>query len=305
MFNTERKKEIMNVLSLFDGISCGYLALQRAGIHVDKYFASEIKDIAIKCSLSNNPEIIQIGDITKIKGYDLPKIDLIIGGSPCQDFSNANSIKRGLNGDKSSLFFHYFRLLKEVNPKYFVLENVVMDEWQRNTISNFLNTDPILINSKLLSAQNRARLYWTNIPEVKQPKDKGILLNDILKDGYSPLKKARCLLVSDSRPLKTPVKMFHRFNKFTTLIFKSEEHYNECKSFYDKNFKGMNAKDIVCDNKIFDGVRYLYRSEREILQTLPVGYCNMLTDNEAADVLGDGWTVDVISHIFSYLPIKE
>lgn len=98
----------MNVLSLFDGISCGYLALQRAGIHVDKYFASEIKDIAIKCSLSNNPEIIQIGDITKIKGCDLPKIDLIIGGSPCQDFSNANSIKKGLNGDKSSLFFSLF-----------------------------------------------------------------------------------------------------------------------------------------------------------------------------------------------------
>ena len=116
----------MNVLSLFDGISCGRIALERAGIHVDNYYASEIKDIAIKVTQSHYPDTIQLGDVTKVKGADLPKIDLLIGGSPCQDFSIANLVKDGLEGDKSSLFFHYLRLLKEVKPKYFLLENVKM-----------------------------------------------------------------------------------------------------------------------------------------------------------------------------------
>ena len=145
-------------------------------------------------------------------------------------------------------------------------------------------------------------MYWTNIPGVEVPEDKGINLNDILTSGYSPLDKSRCLLVSDSRPLTTPVKMYHRFTLgFTTPIFKSREHYEACREYYDYHFKGLPAKDIVCNSDVFDGIRYPSKLERERLQTMPEGYCSLLTDNQAADVLGDGWTVDVIAHIFSYI----
>lgn len=292
----------MNVLSLFDGISCGRIALERAGIHVDNYYASEIKDIAIKVTQSHYPDTIQLGDVTKVKGADLPKIDLLIGGSPCQNFSIANLVKNGLEGDKSCLFFHYLRLLKEVKPKYFLLENVKMKKEDQKKISELLGVEPIKINSKLVTAQSRPRLYWTNIPNVSVPEDKEININDILDSGYSPLTKSRCLLVSDSRPLRTPVKMYHRSTLgFTTLIFKSQEHYEKCKEYYDQHFKGMPAKEMVCTSDVFDGVRYLTKAERERLQTIPEGYCDMLTDNEAADVLGDGWTVDVIAHILSFI----
>ena len=295
----------MIVLSLFDGISCGRVALERVGIKVDRYYASEIKPIAIKVAQANYPDTIQIGDVTQVKAEDLPKIDLMIGGSPCQDFSNANLVKDGLDGDKSSLFYHYLRLLQEVKPKYFLLENVKMKKADQARISELLGVEPLAINSKLLSAQSRPRLYWTNIPGVVLPDDRNIQLNDILESGYSPLPKSRCLLVSDSRPLTTPVKMYHRSTLgFTTLIFRDRRHYEECRDYYDEHFKGMAAKDIVCENGVFDGVRYPTRVERERLQTLPEGYCSMLTDKEAADVLGDGWTVDVITHILSYLQGK-
>lgn len=295
----------MNILSLFDGISCGHIALDRAGIKVDNYYAAEIKDIAIKVTQSNYPDTIQLGDVTKIKSEDLPKIDILIGGSPCQNFSSANlNYRDGLEGEKSSLFYQYLRLLKELKPKYFLLENVKMKKDQQEAISQFLGVEPIAINSSLVSAQSRPRLYWTNIPNVVAPVDKGIMLNDILDEGYSPLEKSRCLLVSDSRPLRTPIKMYHRSTLgFTTLIFKSREHYEQCKDYYDTHFRGMAAKDIVCTAPIFDGVRYPNKAEREKLQTMPEGYCKLLTEKEAADVLGDGWTVDVLAHIFSF--IKE
>ena len=147
-------------------------------------------------------------------------------------------------------------------------------------------------------------MYWTNIPNVTIPQDKNITLSSILDEGYSPLQKARCLLVSDSRPLRTPVKMYHRSHQlsFNTLIFENEEHFNSCKEYFDAHFKGLPAKDIVGDIPIFRGVRYLTNRERERLQTMPEGYCDALSWNECADVLGDGWTVDVIAHIFSHLP---
>lgn len=295
----------MNVLSLFDGISCGRIALERAGIKVDKYFASEIKDIAIKVTQSNYPDTIWLGDVTKLDASTLPKIDLLIGGSPCQDFSLANKTISGLDGEKSSLFYQYYRLLNELKPKYFLLENVKMKKEDQAKLSELLGVEPIPINSRLVSGQNRPRLYWTNIPNVILPADKQIQLNDILDNGYSPIEKARCLLVSDSRPLKTPIKMFHRFyaKAFTTLIFKDREHYEQCKDYYDTHFKGMAAKDIICTSSLFDDVRYLNKTERERLQTMPEGYCDLLTEKEAADVLGDGWTVDVLAHIFSF--IKE
>lgn len=293
----------MNVLSLFDGISCGQIALERAGIKVDNYYASEIKPIAIKVTQQHYPNTIQLGDVTQIKGEDLPEIDLLIGGSPCQDFSNANQICRdGLQGSKSSLFYHYYRLLQECKPKYFLLENVRMKKVERDAISKLLGVEPIYINSSLLSAQARPRLYWTNIPNVVPPADKGITLNSILDNGWSPLEKSRCLLVSDCRPLTTPIKMYHRSTLcFTTPIFKSEQHYLDCKEYYDTHFAGMKAKQMVCTSKVFDGIRYFTTNEREKLQTMPQGYCNCLTWSEAADVLGDGWTVDVIAYIFSFL----
>jgi len=281
----------MNVLSLFDGMSCGQIALEKAGIKVNQYYASEIKKHAIKVTQHNYPNTIQLGDIRTIKASDLPKIDLLIGGSPCQDFSSANKEKLGLNGEKSSLFFEYLRLLNELKPKYFLLENVAMDEYSYNKISNLLNTYPITINSEKVSAQLRERVYWTNIgPEsfdmfgfrtcqIPQPIDKKIYLKDILTSGYTDRLKSRALLESDSRPLASIEKMWYRYYEkgFTTIVFESK----------DLDYK--------------KGIRYFNQIELERLQTVPEGYTSILKRNDAACLLGDGWTVDVISHIFSYI----
>lgn len=172
----------MNVLSLFDGMSCGQLALQRAGIKVDRYFASEIDKYAIQVTQKNFPDTIQLGDVTEVSSVDLPEIDLLIGGSPCQGFSFAG---KQLNFDdpRSKLFFEFVRLLKELKPSYFLLENVKMKKEYQDIITEHLGVEPIEINSNLVSAQNRRRLYWTNIPGVGQPEDKGILLRDIVHES--------------------------------------------------------------------------------------------------------------------------
>jgi site-specific DNA-cytosine methylase len=266
----------MNVLSLFDGISCGRVALERAGIKVDKYYASEIKEDAIKVSQDNWKDIIQVGDITKLKGKDFKDIDLIIGGSPCQSFSIAGN-REGFVG-KSGLFYEFVKLLKEIKPKYFLLENVKMKkEWQ-DIISKELGVEPININSKVVSAQLRNRFYWTNIPNVIQPEDKGILLQSILENGYTDRGKARAILESESRPLVSKEKMYRRYKQtgFTTIVY------------LDKNLNKEN-------------IRYFTQTELEKLQTLPVGYTKCLTRNKAAGVIGDGWTVDVIAHILRFI----
>ena len=170
----------MNVLSLFDGISCGYEALKRANIKVDKYFASEIDKYAIQVSMKNHPDIIQIGDVTKLDLSNLPKIDLLIGGSPCQGFSNAGK-RLNFDDPRSKLFFRYVEILKQVKPKYFLLENVRMKKEWCDIITEHVGVEPILINSSLVSAQNRKRLYWTNIEGITQPEDKGIMLRDVLE----------------------------------------------------------------------------------------------------------------------------
>jgi DNA-cytosine methyltransferase len=182
----------MNVLGLFDGMSCGQIALNRAGIKYDKYFACEIDKHAIKVTQANYPHTIQLGDVTKVKSNDLPKIDLLIGGSPCQGFSFAGK-QLAFDDPRSVLFFEYVRLLKEYKPKYFLLENVKMKREHELVISKYLGIDPIEINSSLVTAQNRVRLYWTNIASkpfglfgdvectIPQPKDKGIVLKDILE----------------------------------------------------------------------------------------------------------------------------
>ena len=170
----------MNVLSLFDGMSCGRLALDRLGIKVDKYYASEIDKYAIEVSSANYPDTIQIGDVCDVKGEDYPNIDLILGGSPCQGFSFAGH-QLAFDDPRSALFFEFVRVLKEVNPKYFLLENVKMKKEFLDIISDQVGVEPILINSSLLSAQNRQRYYWTNIPGVEQPEDRGLVLKDILE----------------------------------------------------------------------------------------------------------------------------
>lgn len=281
----------MNVLSLFDGMSCGQQALERAGIKVDNYYAAEIKPHAIKVTQHNYPSTIQLGDVTKVFAKDLPKIDLLIGGSPCQDFSSANKEKKGLAGIKSGLFYEYLRLLKETNPKYFLLENVAMDDKSYSIISHLLGTFPVDINSELLSAQLRQRSYWTNIGPVEQdlfgmkyckipqPKDKKISLQSILENGYTDRFKARCILESESRPLKSKDKLYKRYSThgFINIVFDNEDcRYNE-------------------------NLRILEQIELERLQTVKEGYTSILKRNDAACLLGDGWTVDVIAHIFKFL----
>jgi site-specific DNA-cytosine methylase len=174
----------MNVLSLFDGIAVGYVALKRAGIPVTKYYASEVDSQAIKIAMLNHPDIIQLGDVTQVNSWGLDKIELLIGGSPCTNLSSMGK-QEGLQGQHSKLFYEYVRLLQELKPKYFLLENVAsMRMEERNIISNLLGVEPIFINSSLVSAQCRKRLYWTNIPNVAPPQDKGIMLQDILSSGW-------------------------------------------------------------------------------------------------------------------------
>jgi DNA-cytosine methyltransferase len=181
----------MKVLSLFDGISCARVALERAGIPVEEYYASEVDKYAMSISQKNYPDIYQLGSVIDIngkkfgtlaRGFD--NIDLLIGGSPCQDLSIAKKDRKGLDGERSGLFWEYVRILKEVKPKYFILENVnSMPKEAKQIITETLGVEPIMINASLVSAQNRKRLFWTNIPNVIQPEDKGILLKDILENG--------------------------------------------------------------------------------------------------------------------------
>ena len=171
----------MNVLSLFDGMSCGMIALDRLGIKVDNYYASEIDKYAMQVSAANYPDIIQVGDITKLDLSTLPKIDLVMGGSPCQGFSFAGK-QLAFDDPRSALFFEFVKCVDTLKPKYFLLENVRMKKEYLDIISEYMGVDPIFINSSLVSAQSRQRYYWTNIPNVEQPEERGIVLRDILED---------------------------------------------------------------------------------------------------------------------------
>lgn len=310
----------MKVLSLCDGMSCGRLALERCGIPVEEYYASEIKDIAIKVTLDNYPDTVEVGDVRYVsykdgilhtaKGdFNVGKIDIVMFGSPCQTFSVAIPTEHRIgfeNKDKSGLFFECYRILQEVQPKYFLVENVrSMKDVDRDIISGYLGVQPIMIDSALVAPAMRKRYYWTNIPGVTIPQKKDVPLQSILTDGYTERSKARCLAVIDSRPNTTPVKMFHRYysSGFTTVIFKDRKHYLDCCSYYNNHYKGMGAVDIpVGETDVFDGVRYFNQVEMERCQTVPEGYTKCLSRNEAADVLGDGWTIDVVSHILSFIP---
>ena len=296
----------MKVLSYCDGMSCGQIALKKLGILVDEYFATEIKPSAIKVTKDNFPNTKYLGDLTLLTNEDLEQlgdIDLFISGTPCKDFSQANKIRLGLKGEKSSLFYNFVDALNIVKPKYFFFENVKMDKEDMDIISNELGVQPVRVNSKVVSGALRDRFYWTNIPFVGDLSDKGIKLQDVLDSGWTDRDKARCLLESDSRPLSTPVKIFHRHYStgFTTPIFLSEEHYKSCENHYNANFKGLSASEIVCSSDVYNGIRYLTRNEREKLQGVPLNYTKSVSENEAAGLLGDGWTVDVVVEFFKGL----
>lgn len=284
----------MKVLSLCDGMSIAHIALDRIGMNVDEYYAAEIKPVALKVTKENYPETIHIGDVNKVRykggilytengNYNVGHIDLMVFGSPCQSFSIAmkTDMRVGLEDKiRSGLFLECYRILREVNPTWFLLENVAsMKDEDRDFLTKCMGVEPVRINSKLVSAALRDRYYWTNIEGITQPNDKGITLQSILTSGYTDRKKARALLVSDSRPLTDKQKMLHRYKKFTTIVW--EEKGND------------------------DSIRYLNQTELERCQTVPEGYTKCLTRNEAADVLGDAFTVDVIAHIFSFINTQQ
>ena len=271
----------IKVLSLFDGMSCGQIALNRAGIEYDVYYASEIEEAPINVTQHNYPDTIQLGSITELKTENLPKIDLLIGGSPCQSFSNAGK-GEGFDG-KSGLFWEYVRVLKETKPTYFLLENVKMKKEWRDIISKELGVEPIEINSSLVSAQNRPRLYWTNIPNVDAPKDKGLLFKDILNTDYEfkPLTKWFFSKWGDKQKIDT-LKTIDAEKSFCLTTNKSHS-----KNYYLNSEKTM--------------ARMLERDEVERLQTVPNGYTSIVSKTEAHKMLGNGWTVDVIAHIFKNL----
>jgi DNA (cytosine-5)-methyltransferase 3A len=436
----------MNVLSLFDGMSCGQQALERIGIKVDNYFASEIDKYAIQVTMANYPNTKQLGSVINVNGYDLPKIDLLIGGSPCQSFSFAGKRKGMSTKDEqeiltlehylqlksegyefegqSYLFWEYMRLLNEVKPKYFLLENVMMGEKWEKVLSKAIGVNPIEINSALVSAQNRRRLYWTNIGMqpmglfgdlesiIEQPKDKGILLKDILqsqvddkyflsekmvkgflehnrrhieeknqtgfnwkptegnkkaaclranaalcptdnsvivgqlgyKKDFEKSDKAQCLLQRDYKGMSN-----HGINVVVHNTQKRDENRpsiqknknaggsghlsrNDGKT-YCLDTQNSNAVEIIGGDFNFDGnfrerengksetlrararedescsqlasinsrIRRLTPIECERLQTVADNYTNHVSDSQRYKMLGNGWTVEVIAHIFNYL----
>lgn len=301
--------EGITVLSLFDGISCGQLALERAGIKVKRYYASEIKEIAIKVTMQHFPETVQIGDVTKVKYdrenkklitekgiFEAVDIDLVIGGSPCQNFSIARVSMgtkeiEGLEGEKSKLFYEYLRILREVQPKYFLLENVKMKKESENELNEYMGVKGLHINSELVTFAKRPRIYWTNIPGVEIPEDKGV--------SFQSFKDTDPEYCREFKVKRTPSRE-RMWNQG-----KGRETESNCENVtYSEKVGCITRKQDRCPNsgliECEDFCRYLTRREIELAQTLPVGYTNALSYYQMQDVCGDGWTVDVIAHIFKY-----
>ena len=288
----------MNVLSLFDGMSCGQIALERAGVKVNNYYASEIDKYAIQITKKNYPNTIHVGDVTQLDSSTLPKIDLLLGGSPCQGFSAAGK-KLNFNDPRSKLFFEFVRVLKETSPKYFLLENVKMKKESLEIINKYLGVEPIEINSSLVSAQNRKRLYWTNILNLKQPQDRMINLDSIL-DFSIPFRN------SDSKiNQQNPAAIRgRRLNQENYQIKQGlEVKQNKKKS----NCLTTVGKDNVLTplqtgrHLLISSLPWRYYSILEYckLQTIPVDYFKNSNTSESMikKMIGNGWTVDVIAHI--------
>lgn len=280
----------ITVLSLFDGISCGMIALERAGIKVEKYIAFEIEHNAIKISQKNYPDIIHEGDVTKADFTKYKGVDLIIGGSPCQNLSCAGDGK-GLDGVASRLFYDFVRAIYEAQPKWFMLENnATMTKENQDIITEIMGVEPIYINSNLVSAQERKRLYWTNIPNIQQPEDRGLYLRDIVQP----------------REEKTKYEIYQRMlaKKEGTLAHKKA--WGQVK-ILDQKSRALTTSQAISNSgatnvKYSDTEYYtLTPLECERLQTLPDNYTAGFCDTQRYKTIGNGWTVEVISHIFSYL----
>jgi len=320
--------EPINVLSLFDGISCGQVALERAGVPVANYFASEIDKHAIKVTQHNYPKTQQLGDVTKIAGLDLilPHIDLLIGGSPCQGFSFAGK-QLNFEDPRSALFFEYVRILNEIreyNPGVkFFLENVKMKKEHQAVISSFLGVEPIEVCSSIVSAQVRKRLYWTNIRGFSAPADKGIVIKDILEDGVEGYGAAiRDRYAGDKTVQTLELNKSQKLNSLTTVRKDSVVAYktNQINSstrcngmqpyMQDRVFhiagkvhsitSSFGSRTNVGDFDV-DTWRSLTPTEAERAQTLPDNYTSVISDSQRFKGLGNGWTVDVIVEFFKNL----
>lgn len=361
-----------NVLSLFDGISCGMVALERAGISVERYVAYEIDKYAIKVSQKNYPQIEQFGDVTTADFTQYKGFDLLIGGSPCTYWSIA---KKGReitpDGVGGQLFMHYVRALKESGCKYFLYENnYSIHKDIKAFISEQLGVEPIMINSTLVSAQQRKRCYWTNIPNVQQPKDKRILLKDILESGIPWQEKSYAYTTRCQGAIFEDTLKRHRHTMVAEPVISSNaivnlsdyklKKYDEFARKHDNKiptmFNAYNCKEIkdksptitarcgvsdtssevllfepvveftnklkcdvytvkynvvVCKDKSYsidlpDGdyiIRKLTPVEAERLQTLPDNYTAGVSNTQRYKCIGNGWTVDVIAHIFNYLEV--
>jgi len=394
----------MVVLSLFDGMSCGQIAFERAGIPIEKYYASEIDKYAIQVTMANYPDTVQLGSITEWQSWNIEQPDIIIGGSPCQGFSFAGK-QLNFEDERSKLFFTFVDILKHYKPKYFLLENVIMKAEYNDVISGILGEiypecvhqtelfrtgrlEPIEINSALVSAQNRRRLYWTNIQGITQPKDKGILLKDIIENGEVDRNKSCCLLAGYDGKF-TPDRYLEKGIHQGIITGGAIRGRGEIKNTQQKleiNETGKSnaltsvSKDSLCieigkaDLKGTDSIKRVYsvegkspclntcqgghhepkiaikdsiynnraeriyneksptlRSERFgldattdnitwrkltpleccRLQTVPDNYFkdengnNIISNSQQYKCLGNGWTVDVIAHIFSYIQTKK
>ena len=329
----------MNVLSLFDGMSCGQIALNNLGIKVDKYFASEIDKYAMEIAKKNFPDIIHVGNVEFVtKSMLNNKIDLIIGGSPCQGFSRAG---KGLNFEdpRSKLFFEFVRLIKECRPKYFMLENVKMNKESRDIISEYLGVEPIYIDSALLSAQTRKRYYWTNIPNISEPIDKGVILKDIIQTTEE-LKgsevdermvtnkgKAYCLTArysgatwwnSIERSQRTMIRIEDKvcFPEATKKGYVAAGIGQGIDIQYpnSQTRRGRLLKEkshCIQAGSVNQGIineKYNWRKltpiECERLQTVPDNYTEGVSNSQRYRMLGNGWTIEVIKHILDKLKEK-
>ena len=382
----------MNVLSLFDGMSCGRIALEKAGILIDKYYACEIDKYAVKVSKANYPDTFQLGDVKDLTWNDSalhahlrPKIDLLIGGSPCQGFSFAGK-HLDFDDPRSKLFFEFVRLMDETKPKWFLLENVRMKQESQDIISRYLGVQPVMINSSLVSAQNRKRLYWTNIP-FTMPEDRGIMLKDIIEDGLVDRDKALCV-TSTYKNGPRPKDYFEKSKRQIVFNFVDRDkahcldaiyfkggNLSALKNYFEKSrrqlvfsnegmchvgdadlkghdlikrvyhpegksptlnactggnrepkvlivqrprgknkfgYRALNGKTPTLSSNSWEQNNFLVNPETlkwrkltplecERLQTVPEGYTAHVSNTQRYKMLGNGWTVDVVAHIFKNL----
>lgn len=314
----------MNVLSLFDGISCGQVALQRAGIPVSKYFASEIDKTAIVVTQRHFPKTVQLGDVALIKAKHLPKIDILLAGSPCQGFSKNGKMK-GFEDPRSSLYYEFLRLLRTVKPKFWLLENVKGTNHMVERISKDVGRQPLIINSSLISAQSRIRCYWTNIPRVTVLKDRGILLGHVVSSanksytrtkGYVyTLKRLRPVkrdsITKNNTRLRREIRKALGTKNIPKFLWRFDKHGRIVVLYPDRRKIQLVGSVAFMDNKaecittmsqphMIDynhTIRKLTEEECEELQTLPRGYTKGISRTARYRSLGNCWTVEVVSHI--------